>query len=277
MNIMMLLEMAGGAFPDRPAFTDGSTGKSFTYGELFEAARHRAASVQSSGASRLVKLDVSNLGTPLGLFTAAWAGVPYVPLNYRLTDPEIEALLKRVLPAYLITDENRVGTLGGLDDVGAIETGAFVDPAGHPSAVEGEWSMDPEEIAVLLFTSGTTGVPKAAVLRHKHLVSYILSSVEFGAPAEDEAVARVRAAVSHRRHRGDLELGVLGGRTSCSCPTSAPRAGSSWRARRHVTHAFVVPTMLARIVDALEAARAGRRPPEPARALLRRRQDAAAA
>ena len=40
--------------------------------------------------------------------------------------------------------------------------------------------MEPEEIAVLLFTSGTTGAPKAAVLRHKHLVSYILGSVEFG-------------------------------------------------------------------------------------------------
>ena len=95
MNIMMLLEMASGAFPDRPAFTDGSTGQSFTYAELFEAAKLRAATVQASGASRLVKLDISGLGTPLALFTGAAAGVPYVPLNYRLTDEEIEALLAR--------------------------------------------------------------------------------------------------------------------------------------------------------------------------------------
>ena len=39
--------------------------------------------------------------------------------------------------------------------------------------------VDPEEVAVLLFTSGTTSEPKAAVLRHRHLVSYIISSVEF--------------------------------------------------------------------------------------------------
>ena len=45
----------------------------------------------------------------------------------------------------------------------------------------------PDEIAILLFTSGTTGIPKAAVLRHKHLVSYILGSVECGAADEDEA------------------------------------------------------------------------------------------
>ena len=39
MNVMMLLEMASAAFPERPAFTDGSTGASFTYQQLFDAAR----------------------------------------------------------------------------------------------------------------------------------------------------------------------------------------------------------------------------------------------
>ena len=46
-----------------------------------------------------------------------------------------------------------------------------------------------DDIAVLLFTSGTTGVPKAAVLRQKHLVSSILGSVEFGGAGEDEEEA----------------------------------------------------------------------------------------
>ena len=47
--------------------------------------------------------------------------------------------------------------------------------------------VDPDEIAILLFTSGTTGEPKAAVLRHRHLASYIIGSVEFIGADEDEA------------------------------------------------------------------------------------------
>ena len=148
MNIMMLLEMTSGAFPDRVAFTDGSSGQSLTYGQLFEAARTRAASVQASDAQRFVKLDVSNLGTPMSLFTSAWAGVPYVPLNYRLTDDEIEALLQRVTPAYLVTEEKRIERLGALADVAPIQTAHFVDDASHAGSIEGEWSMDPEEVAV---------------------------------------------------------------------------------------------------------------------------------
>ena len=45
MNVMMLLEMVSAAFPKRPAFTDGSSGASFTYQQLFDAARLRADSV----------------------------------------------------------------------------------------------------------------------------------------------------------------------------------------------------------------------------------------
>ena len=91
MNIMMLLEMTSGTFPDRTAFTDGSTGVALTYSELFEAAKRRAATLRASDAERMVKLDVSNLGTPMSLFASAWAGVPYVPINYRLTNEEIAA------------------------------------------------------------------------------------------------------------------------------------------------------------------------------------------
>jgi acyl-CoA synthetase (AMP-forming)/AMP-acid ligase II len=251
MNIMMLLEMASGAFPDRPAFTDGSTGQTFTYAELFDAAKTRAATVRESGASRLVKLDVSNLGTPLGLFTGGAAGVPYVPLNYRLTDEEIVALLKRVTPAYLITEDKRVQSLGGMDDVQAIPTASFVDSANHTLEPVGEWGMDPEDIAVLLFTSGTTGIPKAAVLRHKHLVSYILGSVEFASAEEGEA-SLVCVPPYHIAGIAAILSSVYSGRHVVQLPNFSPEKWIELCGEHQISTAFVVPTMLARIVETLE-------------------------
>jgi acyl-CoA synthetase (AMP-forming)/AMP-acid ligase II len=253
MNVMMLLEMASGAFPDRPAFTDGERGVTYTYSELFEAARHRAGSIRANGASRMAKLDVSNLGTPLGLFSSAWAGVPYVPLNYRLTDDEIQALLKRVTPAYLVTSADRVDALGGLDDVHAIATDSFLDAGQHPVAVEGDWAMDPDEIAVLLFTSGTTGEPKAAVLRHKHLVSYILSSVEFASAPEDDA-SLVCVPPYHIAGIAAIMSSVYSGRHVIQLPNFSAERWIELVREHKVTTAFVVPTMLARIVETLEAA-----------------------
>lgn len=254
MNVMMLLEMASAAFPERIAFTDSSDGSSLTYGQLFSAAGRRAASLRRSGASRMAMLDVTSVATPLGLFSSAWAGLPYVPLNYRLTDPEIEALLARVTPAYLVTDAARHGRLGGLADVAAATRHHFLDDALHPEDHADEWSMDPDEIAVLLFTSGTTGAPKAAVLRHRHLVSYILGSVEFAGADEAEA-ALVSVPPYHVAGIAAILSSVYSGRRVVQLPSFSAEAWLDVARRERVTSAFLVPTMLARIVEALEGRR----------------------
>jgi len=254
MNLMMLLEMASSAFPERVAFTDSSSGTSLTYEQLFNAAGRRAASLRGSGASRMAMLDVTSVATPLALFSSAWAGLPYVPLNYRLTDPEIEALLARVTPAYLVTDAERHARLERLADVAASARHHFLDDTLHPEEHPGEWSMDPEEVAVLLFTSGTTGQPKAAVLRHKHLVSYILGSVEFAGASEEEA-ALVSVPPYHVAGIAAILSSVYSGRRVVQLPSFSAEAWLDVARRERITSAFLVPTMLARIVEALEGER----------------------
>src|SRR5262249_43962352 len=123
----------------------------------------------------------------VALFASAWAGVPFVPLNYRLTGAELDRLIEQIRPCYLVTDPARVSELGRREGVHAVSSADFIARARAAATPDPAWSMDPEDIAVLLFTSGTTGPPKAAVLRHKHLVSYILGTVEFGSAPEDAA------------------------------------------------------------------------------------------
>src|SRR5262245_45928149 len=185
MNLMMLLEMTASAFPDRVVLTHGPD--RFRASELFAAAGAAAAEIRASGARSAAFLDVSSPALPVALFSGAWAGVPFVPLNYRLTDAEVDRLIDQIRPCYLVTDPGRVRALGQRDGVHAVSSADFVARAREAAPLDPSWSMDADDIAVLLFTSGTTGPPKAAVLRHKHVVSYILGTVEFGSAPEEAA------------------------------------------------------------------------------------------
>ena len=93
--------------------------------------------------------------------------------------------------------------------------------ASNIRAATPEWPTDSDAIAVLLFTSGTTGAPKAAVLRQKHLVSYILGSVEFGAASEDDA-ALVSVPPYHIAGMASVLSSVYAGRRTGQVATSTP-------------------------------------------------------
>jgi acyl-CoA synthetase (AMP-forming)/AMP-acid ligase II len=248
MNLMMLLEMAASGFGERVAIRNGPD--QLTYGELFRCAGAAAAAVGASGRERLAVLDVSSLAVPVGLFASAWAGVPFVPLNYRLTDEELSGLLDRIAPSYVVTDASRASALSRRGDATVAVRERFLGDARKGDPGEESWPMDPEAIAVLLFTSGTTGAPKAAVLRHKHIVSYILGSVEFGSAGEDDA-ALVSVPPYHIAGVAAIASSVYSGRRVVQLPNFSAEAWLETARAERVTNAFVVPTMLARIIDAL--------------------------
>ena len=254
MNLMMLLEMAVSGFGDRVAVRSGA--EELTYQQLFDAAGAAAAAFEASGCENAALLDVNSLAVPVGLFASAWAGRPFVPLNYRLTDAEIEALAERIAPSFLVTSRERADALAKLPRTTVVAREAFLQRVFGKPAREPSWPMDPDAIAILLFTSGTTGAPKAAVIRHKHLVSYIFGSVEFGAAGEDEA-ALVSVPPYHIAGMAAITSSVYAGRRIVQLPAFSAEAWIETARRERVTHAFVVPTMLGRIVDALEPLDAG--------------------
>ena len=249
MNLMMLLEMASSGFPDRVAFQNGSD--TLTYAELYSAAGTAASVIRASGSERVAVLDVNTLALPVGLFASAWAGIPFSPLNYRLTAPEIEALAQRIAPSYFVTDADRVKELEGLSGATLVERNAFLKAARKSEVPDSDWSMEGEDIAVLLFTSGTTGVPKAAVIRHRHLVSYILGSVEFGAAAEEDA-ALVCVPPYHIAGMAAIASSVYSGRRIVQLESFSAESWIETARKENITNAFVVPTMLVRIIDELE-------------------------
>jgi acyl-CoA synthetase (AMP-forming)/AMP-acid ligase II len=134
----------------------------------------------------------------------------------------------------------------------AITVAKWLDVTGSGKLAR-EWSSDPDRVAVLLNTSGTTSKPKTAVLRHRHLVSYVLGSVELGSAACSDAAA-VSVPPYHVAGIVNLLTNVYAGRRVVYLDDfQAARWLDTVRAER-VTHAMVVPTMLARIVHELDGA-----------------------
>src|ERR1700741_3583815 len=115
MNIATILDMAAEAFGERTAVVCGSTRMS--YAELRTAAQRAAGAIRASKASYAALLDVNSPAAPVAIFAAAYAGVPYVPLNYRLTRPEINELVERIAPAMLVVGADYRALVEPRDDV----------------------------------------------------------------------------------------------------------------------------------------------------------------
>ena len=108
-------------------------------------------------------------------------------------------------------------------------------------------------MAVVLYTSGTSGTPKAALLRHRHLTSYVLGTVEFAAADEDQS-ALVTVPPYHIAGMANLLSNVYAGRRIVYLDAFDAATWLETVRARGVTQAMVVPTMLARVVAELAGA-----------------------
>jgi acyl-CoA synthetase (AMP-forming)/AMP-acid ligase II len=249
MNTPMLLEMAADGMGDRVAL--GSTKDGLTYADLLDRARRVASVVAEAGAERLVFVAQNSGLLPALLFGSGLAGVPFVPVNYRLADEQLRAILARTAPAVAIVDDDTVGRISGVDGLTVLSPAALEARLEAATPAEPGF-VDPDEIAVLLYTSGTTGEPKAAVLRHKHLASYVISTVEFMGAADDHA-ALVSVPPYHVAGMATILTSVYGGRRLVYLPQFDPQRWVDVARDEAITHAMVVPTMLGRILDVVEA------------------------
>lgn len=249
MNISLLLEMAAEAAPDRVGLV--CEGERWTYGALLAAARGAAEMIRTSGCSHVALLDESSEAAAIALFGAALAGVPYCPLNYRLADADLAALIGRIAPALIIGDVERVTRLCPESGNEVHARADFVRAAQAAAEGASEEGDPGEGIAIQLFTSGTTAAPKAAILRHSNLLGYILGTVEFGAADEADA-ALVVVPPYHIAGISALLSSIYSLRRIVMLPAFSPEAWLKLVEEERVTNAFLVPTMLARIIDAMD-------------------------
>ncbi len=251
MHVGMILEMASDNLADRVAV--GSQADGLRFGDLGHRARRAGTYFAQHACKTVVLIDENSPAVPIALFGAAVSGKPFAPVNYRLADDKLRAIVTRTAPALVIAGAGVAERLVGVTDIEIIDRDAFLATTLDESIEETDgWGCDPDATAVLLFTSGTTGEPKAAVLRHKNLGSYITSSLEFASAGEDEA-ALVSVPPYHIASVSSVLSTFYIGRRVVQLESFEPKRWVAAARDESVTNAMVVPTMLNRILDVIEA------------------------
>ena len=240
--------------PSAPALT--FEGESWTFAQLHERSSQTANALQAAGVGvgDRVALLTKNCAECFELmFACNKIGAILTGLNWRLAPLEIQAIVADAQPkviitspgeAHLLTDEakqlpgvQRVLTLG--DEYQAWRGSADLADPGHAGA--------PDEVALLLYTSGTTGLPKGVMLTNQGMSFTQRLGVLWG--MGPDCVNLVAMPMFH-----------IGG---CGYGTSAMTVGGhtilmrevntsnmvELIAQHRVTHTFLVPTVVQSLLD----------------------------
>ena len=247
MRTTLLLDLVADTVGGRVAL-DGPGG-TMTYDDLRHAAQAFAAHAIGLPGENVGYLGVNAPALPIALFGTGYVGRTFCPLNYRLPDEALRRLASRLAPALIVADDDMIERLRGLDGVSLIRANELrtLPPVVDPVDV----GDDGAEVAVLLFTSGTSGEPKAATLKHLNLTSYVLQAVEMIGATEEEAML-VSAPPYHIAGISAFLTSVYAGRRIVQLPTFEPQAWVDVAERFAATHAMLVPTMFARVLDVVE-------------------------
>lgn len=245
MSISLLLEMAASSHPDRVALVSGDI--RWTAEELSLLADGVAGVITGTGARHVAYVGTGAEMLPLLLFGAARAGVAVTPLNYRLSADGVQALIERLPDPLIVVDDDYRHVVRGervMSSTALLDAARTAEPSSE--------FPDPDSVAVVLFTSGTTSTPKAVELTHNNLTSYVTGTVEFASAEPGDAalicvppyhIAGVSAALSN----------LYAGRKMVYLSNFDASEWVRLVGTESVTSATVVPTMLDRIVSVLES------------------------
>ncbi|MGW4754645.1 acyl-CoA synthetase [Streptomyces chartreusis] len=232
-----------------PALTAGPAGRvalsfsdrTLTYGELGAAAGALAARI--GGAGRVAVWATPALETAVAVVAALEAGVAAVPLNPKSGEKELGHILSDCAPTVVLAaaGDELPAALGDLERIDVDVRGAAPLPAAHAS---------PEDPALIVYTSGTTGPPKGAVIPRR-AVTHTLDALADAWQWTGEDVLVHGLPLFHVH---GLVLGILGPLRRGGSVRHLGRFGTEGVARElneGATMMFGVPTMYHRVAQAL--------------------------
>jgi malonyl-CoA/methylmalonyl-CoA synthetase len=251
--------LTAAATPDRPALELDE--HRISHGELDALAARLAGWMVDSGLTagdRVLLCAGSSLPFVGAYLGALWAGSTVVLANPGLTEPELEQLVRSSAPRLvlaagvpLVILERIAAAQGG--GINVTDLGVLVDEDGTPrDALVGAPAPGPvatagDQIALLAFTSGTTGKPKGAPLTHANLLSSIRAAMLAWHWSGDDVLAH-SLPLFHQHGLGGLHATLLAGSRAVIGSRFEPAELAATVSRSRATVLFGVPSMYERLL-----------------------------
>ena len=194
MNAADLLTKRANLTPDREALYDLTSGVRYTYAELNQRANRAANFLQQTygvqKGDRVSILAHNSIAYIDLLFGLGKIGAIFAPLNWRLTSRELTYIVNDCRPRVLIVGPEFVSVFNEMQDAIRVEHVISLESANLPGAETYEGSLsqasalepmrpsiDAEDGYCILYTSGTTGRPKGAILPHRQILWNAINTV----------------------------------------------------------------------------------------------------
>ena len=262
MNTSEFLTIAGAIVPDRTAII--FDGQEYSFETLADRVNRLANVLSDMGVragDRVATMQVNTNQSIEAYFAAAQLDAIYVPVNFRAKSDELETMLSIARPSCLFIGDRYLPLVERLPEQIGLERERIIvlDAAGGGADYEGLLAgaipdqmhfpeADDADTTVIMFTAGTTGVPKGVMLTHDSFASYLLSTV---APADPD-VEETNLITVPFYHIAGLQAAlaaVYGGRTLAVMRQFDAVEWMEQVERHRANRAMLVPTMLKQLID----------------------------
>jgi long-chain acyl-CoA synthetase len=228
-------------------------GRTLTYATLFRAVRGVAAGLRARGVApggRVALVLPNSAALVIGYYASWYAGAAAVPVNAGARPRELEehladaavslVIAPRGAAAHAVAERLKVPAVD-VDELRAMEELAAAAPA----------PCDPaRDTAVLLYTGGTTGTPKGAMLSHRNLVANTIQFAEWYALAPGEETVICAIPMSHSGGMaGVMNVPLSAAATLLVFGRFSATAVARTVTACRVTRLFGVPTMFIALLD----------------------------
>ena len=265
MRTTEFLTIAGAIVPERTAvYFDG---EAVSFEGLQQRANRMANAMAERGVGRgdrVAMMQVNCIQAIEAYFAAAQLDAIYVPINFRAKTEELQQMLAIAQPSILFIGErylpliysagkattdipdDRVVVLDGQALGGQLNYDELMATASEDELIFPE--AEDSDTTLIMFTAGTTGVPKGVMLTHDSFSSFMLATV-MPADPESEETNLLTVPLYHIAGLQATLASVYGGRTLVVMRQFDPVEWLTLVQKHKVNRAMVVPTMLKQLMD----------------------------